>query len=696
MWRSLRLNLPKSKVSSHLKKLKRPYSSSSSSGGGGGGKVVYGVLAAAGAGFAGAVVYGKYDPKFKKVLQDNIPYVDRIYKLFPDEDQKPIVPTKSVSDEKAKEAAMASSLLKRKLDREREKEKAPITEVQKSVDTKSKEIPVQNSNSKIPEPIVKISETSSTAPNIKSVEKQEAEQPSSENLVSDMLKKLEKNSEETKVAYETAVKAVKLHTKSLYEALDLPEGKDRDIVWKEVKKAGSDKSDALKSAEQKASETRVLMEKLKINMKKLTAQDRKNPLIRNAEETLSKVENQLKNAQAEVTSVETEAKTATEYQNLVNASKEQFQKELQIVLPNYVHGGKDKPFSESDLNLLIAHAHRRIEQLQKQLAKQQVTEKIRVDEAVRLQKLKDERFADSKIEAELERRSVDLESAIADRVAHLKEEFENELRQQLRRQAAAHADHIQEVLKVQEQELERKFSLDLEEKLLHQKGVFISEMSGNMSRLKGILAFLKAKSEFDKASKKAQALWLACQAMSHKISADNAGNPSPLGKDIAAVKIAADEESEFINAVLAGIPTEAVNRGVYNNEVLKERFQDVKRVCRKVALVDENNDSLYRYFLSYLQSFLIVDAVSIPKEELEGKVAVDPSEWDTFDILSRVSYCLKINDLEQALRYANQLKGEPRIVAKDWMDEVKLLLETQLAVKALLAHAAAVGVQAYH
>ncbi|CAL1269703.1 unnamed protein product [Larinioides sclopetarius] len=664
MWRSLRLNLPKSKVSSHSKKLKRPYSSSSSSGGGG--KVVFGVLAAAGAGFAGAVVYGKYDPKFKKVLQDNIPYIDHIYKLFPDEDQKPVVPTRSASDDKAKEAAMAGSLLKKKLDREREKEKLPVTEVppQKSIDTKTKESPVQIS--------------------------------ANGNLVSDMLKNLEKTSEETKVAYETAIKAVKQHTKSLYEALDLPEGKDRDIVWREVKKSGSDKSDALKSAEQKASETRVLMEKLKVNMKKLATQDKKNPLVKNAEETLSRVESQLKNAQAEVTSVETEAKTASEYQNLVSASKEQFRKELQIVLPNYVHGGKDKPFSESDLNLLIAHAHRRIEQLQKQLAKQQVTEKIRVDEAVRLQKMKDERFADSKIEAELERRNVDLESAIAERVAHLKEDFENELRQQLRRQAAAHADHIQEVLKVQEQELERKFSLDLEEKLLHQKGVFISEMSGNMSRLKGILAFLKAKSEFDKASKKAQALWLACQAMSHKISADNAGNPFPLGKDIAAVKIAADDESEFINAVLAGIPTEAVNRGVYNNEVLKERFQDVKRVCRKVALIDENNDSLYRYFLSYLQSFLIVDAVSIPKEELEGKVAVDPSEWDTFDILSRVSYCLKINDLEQALRYANQLKGEPRIVAKDWMDEVKLLLETQLAVKALLAHAAAVGVQAYH
>ncbi|GIY46800.1 MICOS complex subunit Mic60 [Caerostris darwini] len=688
MWRSIRLSLNKSKVSCHSKKFKRPYSSSSS---GGGGKIVFGVLAAAGAGFAGAVVYGKYDPKFRKVLEDNIPYIEHVYKLFPEEVQKPVGPTKTSIDEKSKETSIPTSLLKKKLDRE----KASAIEVQKS-ETKSKEVPIQPSDPIIPDSNVKKMETKPSELSVKSLEKQESESSSYENLVSDMTKRIEKNSEEVKTAYETAVSTVRLHTKALYEALDLPEGKDGDIVWKEVKTTSSEKNAALKSAEEKATETKILIEKLKVNMKKLAAQDKKNPLVKTAEEVVSKVENQLQNAQAEVTTVETEAKTAAEYQKLVNASKEQFQKELQIVLPNYVYGDKDKTAIESDLNLLIAHAHRRIEQLQKQIAKQQVTEKIRIDEAVRLQKMKDERFANSKIEAELERRSIDLESAISDRVAHLKEEFENELRQQLRRQAAAHADHIQEVLKVQEQELERKFSLDLEEKLLHQKGVFISEMSGNMSRLKGILAFLKAKSEFDKASKKAQALWLACQAMSHKISADNAGDPSPLGKDIAAVKIAADEDSEFINAILAGIPIEAVDKGVYNNEVLKERFQNVKSVCRKVAMVDENNDSLYQYILSYLQSILIVDAVSIPKEELEGKVAVDPSEWDTFDILSRISYCLKINDLEQALRYANQLKGEPRAVAKDWMNEVKLLLETQLAVKALLAHAAAVGVQAYH
>lgn len=208
--------------------------------------------------------------------------------------------------------------------------------------------------------------------------------------------------------------------------------------------------------------------------------------------------------------------------------------------------------------------------------------------------------------------------------------------------------------------------------------------------------YFLAKTEFDESSKKAQALWLACQAMNYKITQDKSGSLSPLAKDIAALKIAADEDNEFINCVVASIPTTAVNRGVYTNEILKQRFEKVKNVCKKVALIDVNNDSLYRYFLSHVQSFLIIDSASISKEEIDGKVAVDTSEWDTFDILQRITYCLKRDDLELALRYANQLKGEPKSVAKDWMNEVKLLLETQLAVKALLAHAAAVAVQAYH
>lgn len=43
----------------------------------------------------------------------------------------------------------------------------------------------------------------------------------------------------------------------------------------------------------------------------------------------------------------------------------------------------------------------------------------------------------------------------------------------------------------------------------------------------------------------------------------------------------------------------------------------------------------------------------------------------------------------QALKYMNLLQGASRKVSKQWMDEVKLLLETQQAVNLLIGHAAA-------
>lgn len=47
----------------------------------------------------------------------------------------------------------------------------------------------------------------------------------------------------------------------------------------------------------------------------------------------------------------------------------------------------------------------------------------------------------------------------------------------------------------------------------------------------------------------------------------------------------------------------------------------------------------------------------------------------------------------QALKYANLLQGASRKVANDWINETRLLLETQQAVNVLLAHAATSGLK---
>jgi MICOS complex subunit MIC60 len=111
----------------------------------------------------------------------------------------------------------------------------------------------------------------------------------------------------------------------------------------------------------------------------------------------------------------------------------------------------------------------------------------------------------------------------------------------------------------------------------------------------------------------------------------------PLGNEISAVGEAA-EGDELVAVVLQGLPDEAKKRGVYPENALRERFIKVDEIARRVALVPAEGARLPMYFLSYLQSVLIVNPSNpITKEELDDK-EVDFSKLDTYDILNRAKW----------------------------------------------------------
>lgn len=64
--------------------------------------------------------------------------------------------------------------------------------------------------------------------------------------------------------------------------------------------------------------------------------------------------------------------------------------------------------------------------------------------------------------------------------------FEEELKRQLTRQAAAHSDHITDILKVQQRELEAKFALLLSEKIEKERQEFQKQVASWVARLRGI------------------------------------------------------------------------------------------------------------------------------------------------------------------------------------------------------------------
>ena len=58
-------------------------------------------------------------------------------------------------------------------------------------------------------------------------------------------------------------------------------------------------------------------------------------------------------------------------------------------------------------------------------------------------------------------------------------------------------------------------------------------------------------------------------------------------------------------------------------------------------------------------------------------------------IFNMFRYWMDRGNFVQALRYMNLLQGASRKVSSQWMEEVKLLLETQQAVNLLMGHASA-------
>ncbi|RXG57581.1 MICOS complex subunit Mic60 [Armadillidium vulgare] len=425
-----------------------------------------------------------------------------------------------------------------------------------------------------------------------------------------------------------------------------------------------------------------------------------NRLKKKAEETLSELNYALSKISSTVAEALRDTTAVNEFKNLVEASRTQFEAEVRSLLPDVKIGEKSDKLTTEELNLLLAHAHRKVLALQKALAKQQTVDKERYKDSILRQREMETRLLDGKLQSELERQRRDLGLEQRHRLQQLKDDMETELRTQLKRQAAAHSDHLADMLHLQESQLESKWETKLQNDLHNESSKYYVSLSEIQGDLMGLKSALKSRADADKAARAAHELWLACESLKTALRLGKENSYSwedqllPLSKQIQSINDAAGDKDPFVKTVISSIPDEALCRGVYTEEALRERFLKVDRICRRVALIGDNGGSLLRYLVSYVQSFFLLGAYDrIPASEIRDE-EIDIDKLDTHDILARVRYCIAKDDLLQAVKYLNLLRGEARIVASDWLKEAKLTLEARQAANALMAHAAATGARA--
>ncbi|XP_005463170.1 MICOS complex subunit MIC60 isoform X1 [Oreochromis niloticus] len=703
--------------------------------------VVAGLLTVSG-GIGGTILYAKWDHKFRAAVEKNVPYSDWLLGLaLGPPAQDPGLPIK-----KRVELAQPPSMIEK--------------QVKKSAKKEGAEGPVKDSSPVPSKPAQSIEEASAEATHIISAisevpsvpapcdteaaavkeeckechEHKEATavhpaptEPMKERPVEEVAARLAQQEQEEQDisasvsasledslassakatlqaigAQEAALQAIIQHTDKLKEAMEaevLPEEKSNQ--WKDLEAALADRTTALNDARAALSKANESLDSLRsvIDKSKGLKISSVRPLVLAAEENLHNMVVDLDKMVMKVQSAESEAKIVSQYSELVNEAKRQFQREVSSLTPEIQANwkGLTGKLSTDDLNALIAHAHRRIDQLNRELAEQKVREKIHVDAALEQQKLEDQKALDNAVNTVLQHVKEEARLEQERKLAELREVMEAEMRTQLRRQAAAHTDHVQDVLKVQEHELKAEAEQVLSSKMLEQEtryrqltqeqlDNFTLDMNTAYARLKGVEEAIDSHVVAEEEARKAHQLWLSVEALSYSLKTAEADVPTvPLENAAQAVRDSC-RDNDFALALAAALPEKSLQRGVYSEASLRARFNSLRSLARRVALIDESRNSLYQYFLSYLQAALLFEkSQEAPPSQLSSE------DLDPFKLLSYASYCLEHGDLELAAKLVNQLRGEARRVVQDWLIEARLTLETRQVVNLLSAYANAVG-----
>ncbi|PAV76700.1 hypothetical protein WR25_22219 isoform A [Diploscapter pachys] len=493
-------------------------------------------------------------------------------------------------------------------------------------------------------------------------------------------------------AKSNTIREVENHAQLLRKAVD--EGKDAD--WNKVNEALQKVETSSRSDGLAESDSRNFIDSLTkiINDGKKHTATSSNPLLLNASETVNKLTHQLNELNALVSQAREEAKVLNSYKELIDKSRQQFAMEMRNILPNVDMHARDKNLNEDELNALIAHAHKKVDQLRQQLVEQQVREEQHISRAIEEQKKADSRIAAEHLSVELKRIEAQKELEVERALSSERQSWEDQLEGKLKRASAAHSDHLEQVVRTQRQLFEIENAQKVEEAILIERDFHSRQMGAAISRLEGIESALSSRIALDNENRRAKQFWIACHNLIDTIKHGNKAGTDmdkrrlPLEETLKLLK-EVNPEDNFVNTVITSFPESTKNQGIYTEQDLKNRFEKVYNLGRRTASIDENGGSLSGYLWSYVRSMFLVD---VPRRFSDDD-RFDPIACDNVELLARAKWYMDKGDMEGAMRVAQLLRGQPAQLARDWVVDTRTHLEARLLAQLLVVHAAATSIR---
>ncbi|EFW98671.1 hypothetical protein CMQ_4523 [Grosmannia clavigera kw1407] len=194
------------------------------------------------------------------------------------------------------------------------------------------------------------------------------------------------------------------------------------------------------------------------------------------------------------------------------------------------------------------------------------------------------------------------------------------------------------------------------------------------------------------ASERAQQLHVAVDAVRARLSDESAtkATTEPFVRELVAVKEIAGGDAA-VDAAIASIPPAAYQRGIPSAPAIIDRFRRVAAEVRKAALLPEDA-GVASHASSYILSKVLFkrQPAVAPQPVPSATTAAGggtPTADDVEGILARTQALLEEGNLDGAAREVNGLQGWAKTLSRDWLAEVRKVLEVQQAVDVISAEA---------
>ncbi|KAL9948557.1 hypothetical protein ACHAQF_001318 [Verticillium nonalfalfae] len=276
-----------------------------------------------------------------------------------------------------------------------------------------------------------------------------------------------------------------------------------------------------------------------------------------------------------------------------------------------------------------------------------------------------------------------VEAAMAAQEANWRGEFEEEMK----RVKNSYDERVKVLLEREKQLGHQRLENSLLEQALALKKEFTGEVrkrvederDGRLGKLNDLSA---AVADLEKltvgwndvvdTNQRTQQLHVAVEAVRASLESGSV-HPRPFVRELVALKeIAADDA--VVNAAIASINPSAYQRGLSTSAQLVDRFRTVAGEVRKASLLPDDAG-----VASHASSW----ALSKVMFKKQGLATGD----DVESILTRTQTYLEEGDLDAAAREMNGLQGWAKTLSKDWLGEVRKVLEVQQALDVISTEA---------